>query len=132
MVNLKVVTILSVLLAAMAVSACDQLSRPSQDEIRSCLVASGGVRVRLQADNALAAAIGIYNYGKVPNPTITQLEFGTTISSPGGPIETSIGAPSGTKIFPIRIHISESPQAPAYWVFKDSFGKLRCTEPPGQ
>jgi hypothetical protein len=118
-------------LAALSLIGCDTLSRPTEADVRGCLVAAGGVSVRLPPQNAFAAAIGIVERGRIRNPTISNLEWGQVITSQGSMIEMSVGAPGDTKIFPARIHISESTDAPAYWIFLDSFGKLKCVLAPG-
>jgi hypothetical protein len=110
---------------------CDAVARPSDTEVRSCLMANGGVSVRTPPENALAAAIGITGSKRIQNPTISQVEWGQTITSQGGIIEMAVGAPRDTKIFPARVYVTESTEVPTYWVFKDSFGMLKCITPPG-
>jgi hypothetical protein len=92
-----------------AVVACDSMSRPSESEVRQCL---GTTRSGIE---------------------VTQVEFGNTITSQGGMVELSIGAPRDTKMFPVNVH---SPSGSwtlvtTYWVFNDSFGELKCTLAPG-
>lgn len=57
--------------------------------------------------------------------SITKLEFGKTITSQGGMIEMAMGAPKGTKIFPITVTFDGN-KVHDFWVWKDSFGKLKC------
>lgn len=58
-----------------------------------------------------------------------RIEVGTTIISQGGMMEMAMGAPKGTKIFPAKAHfafLSTTTMIYPVWVFKDSFGTLKC------
>jgi hypothetical protein len=78
-------------------------ARPSEAEIRTCVAATEIGR----------------DFGGV-----FQLEFGTTIISQGGMMELAMDAPKDTRIFPTKIHFDH--YVFNLWVFRDSFGKLRC------
>ena len=91
-------------------TGCD--SRPSDNDVKACI---------LDLPTPLGSTQRAL-YG-----SISELEFGTTITSQGGMLEMAIGAPKETKIYPTKAHFP--PPYPAvfdYWVFKDSFGKLKC------
>lgn len=85
-------------------------ARPSETEIRTCVAAG---------KTATGTPYGRF-YGDV-----LQIEFGTTTTSQGGMMELAMGAPKGTSMFPTKIHFSGN-DVIDFWVFKDSFGTLKC------
>jgi hypothetical protein len=104
---LKLLAALTVIVAfsCATLTGCD--SRPSDDEVKSCI---------------FQATAGIQP---------VKIDFGKTITSQGGMLEMAIGAPNGTKIFSTKASfnpsvLSQVPYERAYWVFKDSFGKVQC------
>ncbi|MBA4083253.1 MAG: hypothetical protein C0496_18625 [Erythrobacter sp.] len=140
-----------------SVSACTA-PRPSEEEIRKCVLdADIGAGRRLTGPQFYDRNTGLYVRNSVYN-TITKLEFGRTITSEGGLVEISVGAPKGTTIFPTRVYYlgananavesEDVPQQmqgvrpplsdgvygdtiPEVWVFRDSFEKLKCVKAPG-
>lgn len=66
----------------------------------------------------------------------SEIEFGKAIISQGGSREMSVDAQKGSQIFPLQINrnkaIAYERDDHRYWVFKDSFGKLKLTLDPYQ
>lgn len=101
-------------------------SRPAEEDFRQCVLAgvtdpTGGMW--LKNVEGTDGVPGFYR-----DMTLSRIEFGEMMLSQGGIIELSIGAPKDTKIFPIRAHFAwgGEDRVVVYWVFKDSFGKLKC------
>jgi hypothetical protein len=86
-------------------------ARPSQADILSCVVDAYFESEAIPRGSSFG--------------DFRQLEFGTTFTSQGGMIELARGAPKGTSIFPTRMQLSS--RAVDFWVFKDSFGTLKCS-----
>ncbi len=78
---------------------------PTESEVRSC--------VSNQSD-----------LGKIYG-TIIRMEFGSPMQSQGGTVEMRLGAPSGTKIYPVMVHFHEYRKGVA-WLYRDPFGTIRC------
>ena len=113
-VKLLAVLIVIVAFSCATLTGCD--SRPSDDEVKSCI---------LDLPTPLGSTQRALYGG------IDQLEFGKAFASEGGMMEMAMGAPKGTKVFPTKAHMAQNGlPGPAsvydYWVFKDSFGKLQC------
>ncbi len=98
------------LLSFAVLSSCDSVGRPSEDEV-----------------------IKLFE-SEHTDMTAVYVTFGQSFKSSGGTTELAVGAPHGTTIYPVEILYSDpirggSPSVTC-WVFKDSFGKLRCEPAP--
>jgi hypothetical protein len=78
---------------------------PTEAEVRSCVADLGDL-------------------GKLYGAVI-RMEFGTPMQSQGGPVEMRLGAPSGTKIFPVMVRFRDYRKGVA-WMFRDPFGATKC------
>lgn len=82
---------------------------PSHAEIQACLSTTKDERAR--------------GYGQ-----IRSLQYGTPMTSQGGLLELSLGAPKGTVIYPIKLSFGpNSYNNWVLWAFLDSFGELTCS-----
>jgi Na+-translocating ferredoxin:NAD+ oxidoreductase RnfG subunit len=105
----SIIPALAALVTVCLLNGCDAVSRPSESEVRQAYLA------------------------EEPNRNITQIEFGNTITSQGGMLELAVGAPKDTKIFPTKVSYTDQSGKAWFvlcWVFKDSFGKLKCITAP--
>ena len=106
-----------------AASGCGA-PRPSEADIRACILTKNP-----HIEKSLSS-------GGWPADSVSVPTFGKTITSQGGMFELAVGAPAGTTIFPVSVRLvskkwtgGRSEEA-VFWVFKDSFGKLKCEKPP--
>jgi hypothetical protein len=100
---------------ACVLTGCDSVSRPSEAEVRQCVLAAVGKMEHYPWSPTLT--------------TITRVDFGKTMTSQGGMIELALGAPKGTKIFPVRVYFEKAGYMD-FWVFSDSFGKQTAVQAP--
>lgn len=78
---------------------------PTEAEVRSCVADVGDL-------------------GKLYG-TVVRMEYGTPMQSQGGPVEMRLGAPNGTKIYPVMVRFREFRKGVA-WLFRDPFGAIKC------
>jgi hypothetical protein len=57
--------------------------------------------------------------------TVIRMEYGTPMLSQGGMAEMRLGAPSGTRIYPVRLHFHDF-RAGEAWMYRDPFGSFKC------
>lgn len=57
--------------------------------------------------------------------TVIRMEYGTPMMSQGGIAEMRLGAPRGTRLFPVRVHFRDF-RAGEAWMYRDPFGSLKC------
>lgn len=111
---MRLLTVLFVLVAfAGAVTGCTDGSRPSDEEIRSCVLDA-------PPPNPLRGDTNRAVFG-----SIARLEFDPPFTSQGTFVEKGMGAPAGTRIFPTTVHFPDG-NVRGYWVFRDSWGKPKC------
>jgi hypothetical protein len=79
---------------------------PSEAEIRACVASLEDLGRR---------------YGDV-----LRVEYGTPMLSQGGMAEMRLGAPNGTRLFPVRLRFRDFRTGEA-WLYRDPFGSLKCT-----
>ena len=58
--------------------------------------------------------------------TVIRIEYGTPMVSQGGMAEMRLGAPIGTRIFPVRLRFRAFRTGEA-WMYRDPFGSLKCS-----
>jgi hypothetical protein len=78
---------------------------PAEAEVRTCVGALEDLGKR---------------YGAV-----LRIEYGTPMVSQGGIAEMNLGAPSGTRIYPVMVRFHDFRRAEA-WMYRDPFGALKC------
>lgn len=57
--------------------------------------------------------------------TVLRMEFGAPMQSQGGTVEMRLGAPNGTKIYPVMVRFREYRKGVA-WLYRDPFGTIKC------
>jgi hypothetical protein len=81
-------------------------SAPSEAEVKTCVA-------------ALEDLGGLYG-------DVKRVEYGTPMLSQGGMAEMRLGAPSGTRLYPVRLRFRDFRTGEA-WLYRDPFGSLKCT-----
>lgn len=92
--------------SAPAASPDSEATAPSEGEVRACVAALEDLG-RLYGD-------------------VLRVEYGTPMLSQGGMAEMRLGAPSGTRLYPVRLRFRDYRTGVA-WLYRDPFGSLKCT-----